>query len=188
MARSSVHAAIELESHGQDVASSSQRASQQSSSNADSIIRASQISDSTVPDGGYGWAVIFGSGVICFWFVGTSYSWGIIQAALVKQHLSSPSTLSFVGSLTAFCIASFAIINARLIRLMGARNTAFLGISLYASGELLSGFATHSIGGLFVTAGGLMGIGTRYAPALLSAMPSAINLFHCLSLCFMVCL
>jgi hypothetical protein len=69
-------------------------------SNPDTIIAASRLADSQVPDGGYGWVVIGACSVLAFWFIGTTYSWGVIQAALVAQKLSSPSTLSFVGSLT----------------------------------------------------------------------------------------
>lgn len=129
------------------------------------IIQASTIADSTVPDGGYGWVVIFACSVITFWFVGTSYSWGVIQAALVQDSLSSPSTLSFVGSLTATCIAVLALVNARVIRWLGARNTGLLGVALLGSGEILGGFSTQNIGGLFATVGVVMGVGTRCVSA-----------------------
>ena len=85
-----------------------------------------------------------------------------MQAALFKQGLSSPSTLSWIGSLDFACIAFLALVNARVIQLLGARGTALLGISMLASGEILSGFCTHTVGGLFVTAGVMSGIGTRY--------------------------
>ena len=39
------------------------------------IFAASRLADSTVPEGGYGWVVIFACSVITFWFVGTTYSW-----------------------------------------------------------------------------------------------------------------
>jgi hypothetical protein len=39
------------------------------------ILAASRLADSTVPEGGYGWIVIFACSVITFWFVGTTYSW-----------------------------------------------------------------------------------------------------------------
>jgi hypothetical protein len=55
----------------------------------DTIIAASRLADLQVPDGGYGWVVIFACSVLTFWFVGTTYSWGVIQAALVAEKLSS---------------------------------------------------------------------------------------------------
>lgn len=78
------------------------------------------------------------------WFVGTTYSYGIIQAALVKQGLSTPATLSFVGSLTVACIAALALVNARVIRALGARRTGLLGVGLLGLGEILSSFTTRS--------------------------------------------
>lgn len=125
------------------------------------ILAASRLADSTVPEGGYGWVVLFACGVITFWFVGTTYSWGILQARFVADQVGSASTLAFVGSVTCVFIAVLAIANARLIRWLGAQKTALLGVSLLGLGELSASFATKSIGGLFATAGVIMGIGTR---------------------------
>ncbi|KAF8194434.1 major facilitator superfamily domain-containing protein [Mycena galopus ATCC 62051] len=130
----------------------------------------SQLSE--VPDGGYGWAVVFGCAVLTWWFAGVSYSWGVIQAALVKQGLSSSSTLSFVGSTTVACIAGLALVNARAVRFLGARRTALLGISLLGLGLILSGFATLNIGALFVTFGAVTGIGTSLCFMVVSVTPS----------------
>ncbi|KAJ6554175.1 monocarboxylate permease Mch4 [Mycena capillaripes] len=130
------------------------------------------LPDSQVPDGGYGWAVVFGCAILTWWFVGITYSWGLIQAALVKQGLSSTSTLSFVGSSTAACISGLALINARVIRFLGARRTALLGISLIGLGEILSGFATLNIGALFVTSGAIVGIGTSLCFMVVSVTPA----------------
>ena len=127
--------------------------------NADTVIAASRLADAEVPDGGYGWVVIFACSVLTFWFVGTTYSWGIIQAALVEQKLSTPANLSFVGSLTMACISFLALVNARLIRRIGGRSTALLGVGLLGTGEILSGFSTRNVGALFVTAGVVMGLG-----------------------------
>lgn len=127
----------------------------------DAIIVESRLADSTCPDGGYGWVIIGACFVLTFWFVGASYSWGIIQAALVKKNLSTPATLSFVGSLWTAFIGFGALINARVIRKIGARPTALVGAGLLGAGMLLSGFATENIGALFFTVGVLMGSGTR---------------------------
>ncbi|KAF7314142.1 Monocarboxylate permease Mch4 [Mycena chlorophos] len=131
-----------------------------------------QASVSDVPDGGYGWVVLFGCAVITWWFAGLSYSWGVTQAALVKQGLSTPSTLSFVGSTTVACIAGLGVVNARIIRYLGARKTGVLGIGLLGLGELLSSFATRNIGALFVTAGAVAGIGTSLCFMVVSTTPS----------------
>jgi hypothetical protein len=136
---------------------------------ADAVVAESRIADAQVPDGGYGWVVIFACSLLCFWFVGTSYSWGVIQAALVKQKVSTPSSLSFVGSLTAACISFLALANARLIRRIGARNTALAGVGFLGGGGILSSFSTKNVGGLFFTTGILMGMGCRCVDASRSA-------------------
>lgn len=126
------------------------------------LMQASAIADSEFPDGGYGWVAVSACAVMTWWFVGTSYSWGVLQAALVKEGVSSSSTLAFVGSLAVACISFLGIINARLIRWLGAGVCAVSGVVLLGMGEILSGFAVKSIGGLFVTAGAIMGLGIRY--------------------------
>jgi MFS family permease len=125
----------------------------------DTVIAASRLADSQVPDGGYGWVVIFACSALSFWFVGTTYSWGVIQAALVAEKLSSPSTLSFVGSLTCSFISFLALVNARILRAIGARMAALCGVVLLGAGEILSGFSTRNVAGLFVTTGVIMGVG-----------------------------
>ncbi|KAJ7162825.1 major facilitator superfamily domain-containing protein [Mycena filopes] len=123
-------------------------------------------------DGGYaGWVVLFGCAVLTYWFVGLSYSWGLMQAALVEAGVSSVSTLSFVGSLTVSCISALALVNARLIRFLGARRTALLGVFLLGLGVLLSGFATGNIGALFVTSGLITGVGTSLCFMVVSVIP-----------------
>ncbi|MCJ1296067.1 hypothetical protein MMC34_007632 [Xylographa carneopallida] len=178
MATSTQTTTISLESYGRDNTARPRRDAPSTSTapNPDNVLLVSQVADSTVPDGGYGWAVLFGCSVLTFWFVGTSYSWGIIQAALISQKLSSPSTLSFVGSLTTACISALALVNARVIRLLGARNTALLGVCFLALGEILSGFSTRNIGGLFVTVGVIMGVGTSLCFMVVSVTPA--QYFH----------
>lgn len=63
----------------------------------DIVMAASAAADSEVPDGGYGWVILAGCSTLTFWFAGTTYSWGVMQAALVREGFASPSTLAFVG-------------------------------------------------------------------------------------------
>ncbi|EPS45972.1 hypothetical protein H072_11 [Dactylellina haptotyla CBS 200.50] len=126
---------------------------------ADAIIAQSQLADSTAPDGGYGWVVIACCALITFWFVGTTYCWGVIQGALVEQGLASASTLSFIGSVAVALNAFLAILSARVIRRFGVRVTAMAGMCFLGGGEILGGFFTNSLIGLFATAGFTLGIG-----------------------------
>lgn len=127
--------------------------------NADVIMHASLIADSEVPDGGYGWVIVFSGGVIYWWFMGAVYTWGVMQAALVEEKGYQPATLSFVGSMVPALGATLAIPNATLIRKLGARITALAGMFLLGIGSILAGFAVNSIPGLFMTWGLVCGIG-----------------------------
>ncbi|RDW70694.1 uncharacterized protein DSM5745_08205 [Aspergillus mulundensis] len=146
--------------------------SELSGSDVQDMMQASREADSQVPDGGYGWVAVGGCAVLTWWFVGTSYSWGILQAALVKEGVSSASTLAFVGSLAVACISFLGILNATLIRKFGTRVCGVLGVVFLGLGEILSGFALRSIGGLFVTAGAVMGVGISLCFMVVSVVPA----------------
>lgn len=162
--------AIELESHRDDATRTTAAAAASASNHhhstgihqEDAIMQASLAADSEVPEGGYGWVIILACALLCFWFVGTTYCWGVFQAALVQQGVSSASTLAFVGSLTTACISFLAVINARILRKLGPRLAAMLGMSLFGLGEVLAGFMTTNIVGLFLAVGLVMGLGCRY--------------------------
>ncbi|KZP11025.1 MFS general substrate transporter [Athelia psychrophila] len=111
------------------------------------------------PEGGYGWVVVAACSTITFFFVGLTYSWGLIQAQLSAENLASDPTLAFIGS-TAIAFISFgAILNTRLIRRIGTRNAALLACTLLGGSQILSGWATHSVPALFVTNGAVLGMG-----------------------------
>ncbi|KAK5991561.1 Aspyridones efflux apdF-like protein [Cladobotryum mycophilum] len=139
---------------------------------SDDVLEASRLADATVPDGGYGWVIIAGCAVITWWFVGTSYSWGVIQGVLVENGVSSPATLSYIGSLAIAFIAFMAILNARVIRTIGARKTGMLGVTLMGISEILSSFTMHNIAGLFLTSGVMMGMGISLCFMTVSATPA----------------
>jgi len=128
-------------------------------SSADAVLEASRLADSTVPDGGYGWVVVASCFVVSWWFVGTSYSWGVIQDALVADGVASPALLSFVGSLSAALISALAVVNGRVVRAVGTRPTALLGVGLLGLSELLSSFSVRNAAGLFLTSGVILGLG-----------------------------
>ncbi|CAM1510375.1 Fc.00g007100.m01.CDS01 [Cosmosporella sp. VM-42] len=136
----------------------------------DDILQASRLADSTVPDGGYGWVVVAGGAVLLWWAVGTTYSWGVMQTALVEDGLSTPATLSFIGSLDAALISALAIVNSRFMRILGMRWTAVLGVSIMGGSEILSSFAVKNIGALFFTSGVLMGIGISFISVVVYAV------------------
>lgn len=127
----------------------------------DDVLQASRAADSEAPDGGYGWVVVTAGAVLLWWSMGTTYAWGILQAALVERGLAGPATLSFVGSLQAALISALAIVNTRLMRVLGTRWMAMLGVGFLGLSAIFSGFAVDNIGALFFTSGILMGMGVR---------------------------
>lgn len=139
------------------------------------IVEASRIADSTVPEGGYGWIVIAGCATLTWWYLGMSYSWGVMQSALVERGLSSASTLSFIGSLCVTFNSIGALAWARFIRIVGTRQAALVGVIFLGGGSILSGFCTQNVGGLFFTSGVIMGLGTRYVQNLLDIMIDKAN-------------
>ncbi|KAI0147633.1 major facilitator superfamily transporter [Xylariaceae sp. FL1272] len=126
---------------------------------SDPVLEASRLADSDVPDGGYGWVVVGSCATLAWWTIGTSYSWGVIQSALVEQGLSSAATLSFVGALGPTLLAAVATLNSRLMRMIGVRYTGMLGITFIGLAQILAGFSVKSVPALFVTEGVLLGLG-----------------------------
>ncbi|XWW98942.1 hypothetical protein V2A60_006946 [Cordyceps javanica] len=141
-------------------------------SDLDPILEASRLADSTVPDGGYGWVIIGACAVVSFWLTGVNYSWGVMQSALVDKGLGSPSTLSFAGSIPATLISVLAMVNARVIRRVGARWTAVAGVAVIGVAQLLAGFATGSVPALYVTAGVMLGVGMSLCFTVCSVTPA----------------
>lgn len=126
------------------------------------VLAASRAADSAAPDGGYGWAIVVSGCVLMWWAVGTTYAWGVIQRTLVNDGLAGPAVVSFIGSLQAAMVSLCATSNAWLLQYLGPRRTALTGVALIGGGEILSGFTTTNLGGLFVTSGVMFGLGARY--------------------------
>ncbi|BCS19547.1 uncharacterized protein APUU_12375A [Aspergillus puulaauensis] len=164
--------AVDLQTLGQNIERHRNPNSSAPELEADEVMRQSLIADSQVPEGGYGWILICACAVVTWWFVGASYTWGVMQAALVENKGYSSSTLAFVGSLCPACISLLAVPNARVIRLIGARVTALLGIFLLGLGSILSGFVTDNIAGLFMTWGFVGGLGTSLCFMVVSVLPA----------------
>lgn len=125
------------------------------------------------PDGGFeAWLTVGCSAMLSFWFIGVTYSWGVIQSALVDRHLAPASTLAFIGSLAVASLSLLGIVNARLLRSIGARPMALIGTAFLSLSQILASFTTNNVGGLFVTAGVMMGIGVSLAFMVVSVVPA----------------
>ncbi len=114
-----------------------------------------------IPDGGYGWTVVFACSVVTFMINGWSGSWGILQTALVQDYPNQESTtsLSFVGSLGIALCVSLGLASVRLSQLIGARYSMLLGVLVMSFGIMCGGFTVNNLGGLFVAPGIVYGLG-----------------------------
>lgn len=161
------------------------------------VAEASRIADAGVPEGGYGWVIVLCSGILAFWSIGFSYAWGVIQKGLIEEGFSSTSVLPWVGSLCIAMVSISAIVNARILRSLGSQKTGMLGIVLLALGELGSGFSTRNVGGLFVCAGVVTGMGLALCFIITASIPAqyfsrrrglATGLIYAAVCCIVCCL
>ncbi|KAH9876027.1 hypothetical protein J1614_003905 [Plenodomus biglobosus] len=131
------------------------------------------FSTTAIPDGGYGWVVVFCASVTTFLVNAMVSCWGVLQTALLSSSLSkvSPSTLSFVGSLSLACSVAFSLVTTRLARWCGSRTTAMVGIALMALGQFAASFSTHNVAGLFLSIGAVSGIGLNAVYTICNALP-----------------
>ncbi|KAH7333526.1 major facilitator superfamily domain-containing protein [Rhexocercosporidium sp. MPI-PUGE-AT-0058] len=159
-----------LERHPGSAESEEAQIGNHQSNDDESVPRAGAFS--AIPDGGWNaWSSLIASALFTFWFNGINNSWGVMQAALFKQGLTSASTLSFVGSLSITCCVVLSLFSVRLIRLVGARHAALIGTTMLGLGELTSGFTTSNIAGLFGTMGILYGSGSSLCFMVASVLP-----------------
>jgi len=126
-----------------------------------------------IPDGGYGWWVIFACFVHMFWLNAWTGSWGILQVALLRTTLdhSTSSTLSFIGSLGISMSVGLGILAIWIARNIGARWTSLIGIVLYGLGCVASGFAVHTVPGMFVACGLTYGIASFLLYTMTNSLP-----------------
>ncbi|KAJ9107351.1 hypothetical protein QFC21_000801 [Naganishia friedmannii] len=105
------------------------------------------------PEGGFGWVVVFCTFMLCFLYLGVFYAWGVIQDALYKQGLAKSRTLSVIGGVTAFWIGPGCLLASWLLKRLSHRTVALMGVLGMSLSLFLSGFATHSVGGLIFLQG-----------------------------------
>lgn len=127
-----------------------------------------------IPDGGYGWTVVFACSVVTFTINGWGGSWGVLQTALLQAYPNRESTtsLSFVGTLSMTLCVALGLASVRLSQLIGARYSMLLGVLMMGSGSLFSSFTVDNIGGLFATAGVLFGLGASLAFTMGNSLPA----------------
>ncbi|KAJ4288663.1 hypothetical protein N0V90_011900 [Kalmusia sp. IMI 367209] len=141
--------------------------------NPDEVPEDAAYSTTAIPDGGYGWVVVFCCSLTAFWSNGIINCWGVLQAALLDSSLRSvpTSTVSFVGSLSLALSAGLGIFVIQFMRWAGCRNTATVGVLLMGASLVGSSFCTDNVAGLFGTAGLMAGLGMAMVYTVSNALP-----------------
>ncbi len=105
---------------------------------------------------------------------GLSGAWGVVQSALLESSLegTSPSTVTFIGSLGLASVVALSLLGTSFMRLVGARVAAVIGVLFLGIGEIASGWTTSSVGGLFGTSGVLFGLGYCLCFAISNNLPT----------------
>lgn len=133
----------------------------------------SHFSTTAIPDGGYGWVIVFIAAITTFWMNAMINCWGVLQVALLSSSMSHvpASTVSFIGSLNLACGVAFGLFATRATRQFGSRTTAMSGITLMGLGLIAAGSSTKSVAGMFVAIGLVAGTGQSAVYTVSNALP-----------------
>ncbi|EDW46648.1 uncharacterized protein LOC6607881 [Drosophila sechellia] len=122
-----------------------------------------------MPDGGYGWVVVFASLVVSLIADGLSFSFGLINVELLDYFGESTSKTAWISSLFFSVPLLMGPIWSNLVDKYGCRKMTILGGVVSAFGFALSSFC-NSIEMLMVTFGIIsgLGLGIGYVTAVVS--------------------
>jgi len=141
--------------------------------NDDEIPEDAAYSTTAIPDGGYGWTIVFCCSLLAFWSNAILNCWGVLQAALLSSTLKTvpTSTLSFIGSLGLAGGPACGLFAIRLMRWVGTRTTSVIGVVVMGMSLVLASFCTNNVAGLFATAGLMSGVGMSGVYTVSNALP-----------------
>uniref|UniRef100_A0A7G3AQK6 Putative monocarboxylate transporter 9-like protein n=1 Tax=Lutzomyia longipalpis TaxID=7200 RepID=A0A7G3AQK6_LUTLO len=123
-----------------------------------------------IPDGGFGWVVVFSSLMVSLIADGVSFSFGLIYTELLTNFQeSSPSKIAWVGSLFLAVPLLCGPIMSNLVDKYGCRKMTIIGGLLSGLGFVLASLC-NSIEGLYFTFGIIagLGLGIGYVTAVVS--------------------
>ncbi|CAD5229360.1 unnamed protein product [Bursaphelenchus okinawaensis] len=118
-------------------------------------------------DGGYGWAVVFGSFCIHVFADGFVYSFGVIAESLVSEFKATNAETSLILSLLTGLMLAAGPIASAVCNRIGCRLTTIIG-AIIASIGCASSYFAYSMNYLLVSVGIVMGFGfgMMYCPAI----------------------
>lgn len=111
-----------------------------------------------IPDGGWGWMVVFASLMICLISDGISFSFGLLYIEFLKEFRESKSKTAWIGSLFMAVPLILGPVGSALVDKFGCRKMTILGGVISGLGFIISSFA-NSIEMVFFTFGFLSGLG-----------------------------
>lgn len=127
-----------------------------------------------IPDGGYGWTVVSACFWLLFWMNGYNTTWGVFQTAILRSSYLQVDvrTITFVGSLAMALLVAFGVLSVRLMRAYGTRRTCAIAAVLFGLSPVLTSFTLGNLGGLFCTAGLLMGSSSSVLYTATNSLPN----------------
>uniref|UniRef100_A0A182PJV0 Major facilitator superfamily (MFS) profile domain-containing protein n=1 Tax=Anopheles epiroticus TaxID=199890 RepID=A0A182PJV0_9DIPT len=134
-------------------------------SEADSILSSYHETDKKkppkIPDGGYGWVIVFSSFMISLIMDGVSFSFGLIYTELLDYFGESKSKTAWIGSLFIAVPLLSGPIMSNLVDRYGCRKMTMLGGFIGGMGFVLASFC-QSVEQLYFTFGILSGVGLGF--------------------------
>lgn len=122
-----------------------------------------------IPDGGYGWIVVFSSVIVSLIADGISFSFGLLYTEFLNYFEQSSSKTSWIGSIFLAVPLLSGPVMSNLVDQYGCRKMTIIGGILSGTGFVLASIST-SIEMLYWTFGfiGGIGLGIGYVTAVVS--------------------
>ncbi|KAJ4444017.1 hypothetical protein ANN_05806 [Periplaneta americana] len=135
-------------------------------SEVDSICSSTQTSDDDeeggkVPDGGWGWVVVFASLVISMVADGISFSFGLLYIEFLNHFGESKSKTAWIGSLFMAVPLLSGPVGSALVDRYGCRTMTIIGGLVSGTGFIMSAFV-NNIELMYTTFGVIAGMGLGF--------------------------
>lgn len=111
-----------------------------------------------IPDGGWGWVVVFASLMVSLIMDGVSFSFGLIYTELLTYFGESKSKTAWIGSLFIAVPLLVGPIMSNLVDRYGCRKMTIIGGTVATIGFVISSYCT-SVEQLYLSFGILSGLG-----------------------------
>lgn len=127
-------------------------------SSSSSSISEDEEDNPRIPDGGWGWMVVFASLIMSMIADGISLSFGLLYVEFLYEFKASKSTTSWIGSLFMAVPLITGPIMSAFVDKYGCRPMTIIGGLISAVGFIISS-KVNSIGVMYVTFGVISGLG-----------------------------